>query len=194
MGLITATSLAALLLLQDPGSGQHDHADGQDHSHEQSQDQDHDHTAPASPCDAEEYRAFDFWVGEWDVTVNGFDQMVASSRIEKRGGGCAIQENWMPVQGGGGTSITSRDPDSGTWHQLWVGSVPGRVEFEGGIVGGNMVLTGYWGADSNGVPQLVRMTYTPREDGSVRQHGEVSTDHGGSWAASFDFIYTPKAE
>ena len=151
-------------------------------------------TPPPSPCAAEEYQAFDFWVGEWDVTPNGADQQVATSLIEKMGNGCAVRETWMPLRGGGGTSISTRDPNSGIWHQLWVGSAPGRVFFEGGAVEGTMVLTGYWGADSNGVPQLVRMTYTPREDGTVRQHGEASADHGATWSDSFDFIYSRQSE
>jgi len=176
MGLI-ASSLAALLLMQDAAPPPPPVA-----------------TNPTPPCAAEEYQAFDFWVGDWDVTVNGGDQQVATSRIEKLANGCAIRETWMPLQGGGGTSISTRDPDSGTWHQLWVGSVPGRVFFEGGPVDGNMVLTGYWGTDNDGVAQLIRMTYTAREDGTVRQHGEVSTDHGASWSDAFDFIYSRQTE
>lgn len=36
------------------------------------------------------------------------------------------------------------------------------------------------------------MTYTTNPDGSVRQHGESSTDHGVSWQSSFDLLYRPK--
>lgn len=169
-----ATSLAALLVLQDqppPPAA----------------------LPPPPPCAADEYRAFDFWVGEWRVVANGTDFQVATSRIERVSGGCAIRETWMPSGGGDGTSITSRDPDTGIWHQLWVGSQPGRIFFSGGTVGEAMVLTGYWGSNAEGQPQLIRMTYTRREDGSVRQHGEASSDHGASWVDSFDFLYLPVA-
>ena len=57
---------------------------------------------------------------------------------------------------------------------------------------GKMVLTGYWsGVGPNGEDGLIRMTYTPSNDSSVRQHGELSLDHGLSWSDSFDFIYRP---
>ncbi len=150
-------------------------------------------TAPSSPCATDAHRQFDFWVGEWDVYPNGSEQMVARSSIQSLHNGCAIREQWMPLQGSGGSSLNNLDSDSGRWQQVWVGSGGGRVEFEGGLVGDAMVLNGYW-ANINGPGQhgLVRMTYTPDEEGSVRQHGEVSYDHGLSWADSFDFIYRPR--
>lgn len=174
---LLVTSLAALLFLQDAQDAEPTPA-----------------PSPPAGCTTEEYAAFDFWVGEWNVTPNGQDQQVATSRIEKVAGGCAIRETWMPNNGPGGVSLTTRDPDSGTWNQLWVGSTPGRVFFEGGPVDGEMVLIGYWGADASGTPQMIRMTYSLQDDGSVRQHGELSTDHGGTWGNAFDFIYRPRAE
>ena len=45
-----------------------------------------------------------------------------------------------------------------------------------------------------GVHGLVRMTYTGNPDGSVRQYGEGSTDHGKTWQSSFDLIYRPKED
>jgi hypothetical protein len=150
---------------------------------------------PAPPpaeqgCTGEEFDAFDFWVGEWDVYPNGKDRLVAHSRIERLYGGCAVRENWMPLNGRGGGSLNSLDPETGRWHQTWVGSAPGRTEFTGGPADGKMVLTGYWqNVNGPGRHALVRMTYTPQSDGSVRQHGEASTDHGLTWQTSFDFIY-----
>lgn len=150
--------------------------------------------SPPSGCTSEAHGAFDFWVGEWDVFPNGQDRLVAHSRIEKLYAGCAVRENWMPLRGAGGGSLNNLDPDTGRWHQTWIGSAPGRVEFTGGPVDEGMVLTGFWrGVNGPGQDALVRMSYTPQEDGSVRQHGEASTDHGLTWQTSFDFIYKPKA-
>lgn len=98
----------------------------------------------------------------------------------------------MPLGGEGGASLTTLDSATGRWHQLWVGQVPGRVFFEGGQVNGAMVLTGYWGKDEEGRPNLVRMTYTSEGDGAVRQHGEASVNHGLTWTDSFDLLYRPK--
>ncbi len=147
---------------------------------------------PPPACDTAAYAAFDFWVGEWDVYHNGAEQQVARSTIERLYKGCAIRENWKPFRGGPGGSLSNLDPTTGRWHQTWIGSSPGRVEFEGGPVDGKMVLTGYWaGVGSAGEDALIRMTYTPNDDGTVRQHGELSLDHGLSWSDSFDFIYRP---
>ena len=145
---------------------------------------------PPSGCVEEVHGAFDFWVGEWDVFPNGQETQVARSLIERLYGGCAIRENWMPFRGTGGGSLTSLDPGTGRWHQTWTGSTPGRVEFEGGPVSGGMVLTGYWpGVGGPGRDGLVRMTYSALDDGSVRQFGQVSYDHGLNWESSFDFVY-----
>jgi hypothetical protein len=35
------------------------------------------------------------------------------------------------------------------------------------------------------------MSYSSNPDRSVRQFGEVSVDHGLTWATSFDFTYKP---
>lgn len=147
--------------------------------------------APPPPaCASPEYAAFDFWVGEWDVYARGGSRLVAHSRIEKLYGGCAIRENWMPLKGSGGGSLSNLDPATGRWHQTWIGSAPGRVEFEGGPAHGAMILAGYWpGVGGPGKDGLVRITYSREADGSVRQHGEVSYDHGVTWSDSFDFAY-----
>jgi hypothetical protein len=146
------------------------------------------------PCNAPEFNQFDFWVGDWEVYPNGANQLIAHSKIEKLYSNCAVRENWMPLKGGGGGSLNNYDPVGKRWHQLWIGSQPGRVGFSGGFTGGKMVLTGNW-ANVNGPGQdaLIRMTYSKYTDGSVRQHGEQSVDHGLTWTNSFDFIYHRKA-
>ena len=148
---------------------------------------------PPPPCQSASHRDFDFWVGEWVVTPNGSDKALADSRIERLYGGCAIRENWMPYGKSGGGSLSSFDPADGRWHQRWVDSSGTTVDFDGGMAGRTMVLTGLWrNVIAPGQHALVRMSYTPNADGSVRQHGEQSTDNGISWSTSFDFIYRPK--
>lgn len=155
-------------------------------------------SVPQVTCKGEGYDAFDFWVGEWDVYPTGEDTKVAQSRIERLYGDCAIRENWLPQRGFPGGSLSSYDAATGRWHQTWVGG-RGRVEFQGGAVdlgdrGAGMVLTGYWpDIGGPGRDGLVRMTYSRTDAGSVRQHGEVSFDHGLTWADSFDFTYRPRA-
>jgi len=142
--------------------------------------------APATPkpvCTTPEHQQFDFWVGKWDVVQTGQDQVVAQSLIESLYNGCGIRENWMPKNNRTGGSLNIWLPDEKVWKQTWIDSDGARADFVGGWTGKQMVLTGKWGGP------LVRMTYTPNADGSVRQFGEQSTDEGKTWSPSFDFTY-----
>ncbi|MGB7654649.1 MAG: hypothetical protein WBL74_04125 [Novosphingobium sp.] len=151
--------------------------------------------APLPPaCSGAVYAEFDFWVGDWDVYPRLADQskapLVAHSRIEKLYGGCAVRENWMPLKGAGGGSLNAPDPQTGRWHQYWLDETGARVDFDGGPAAGGMVLMGYWrGVNGPGKDGLIRMTYTAIDRDTVRQHGEISTDHGLSWSESFDLLY-----
>lgn len=151
-------------------------------------------TPPPPACTAPEHRQFDFWVGYWDVYPTGKSKLVAHSLIEKLYAGCAVRENWMPLVPGSGGSLNNYMATDKRWHQTWLDSSNARVDFAGGLVGAKMVLMGMW-ADVNGPGKdgLVRMSYTPNADGSVRQFGEVSTDHGLTWSSSFDFTYKKSA-
>lgn len=151
--------------------------------------------APAKPaCAAPENRQFDFWVGRWDVYPTGQDKLVAHSLIEKLYGGCTIRENWMPLNKDGGGSLNMYDPADGRWHQTWQDSSNARAEFDGGLVNGKMVLIGYWkGLGGAGKDGWVKMSWSRNADGSVRQLGERSLDHGTSWQPSFDLTYKPAA-
>ena len=148
---------------------------------------------PPPPCASEAHAGFDFWVGEWEVYPAGGDRQVANSRIERKHRGCAVVESWMPLRGEGGTSLNHYDAATGQWHQKWVGEGGEAVEFVGGVTDGRMVLTGTWpGPKPETKHQLIRMTYSVQGDGSVRQYGQASLDHGLTWGDAFDFIYRRK--
>lgn len=148
--------------------------------------------APSSPpppaCTAPEHRQFDFWVGRWDVYPTGTQQLVAHSLIERLYADCVIRENWMPIRGGGGSSLNTWRPGERRWRQLWADSSNSWVDFSGGMEGDAMVLTASTPAP-DGSPSLTRMTYTRNPDGSVRQAGANSRDGGHTWRASYDFTY-----
>jgi hypothetical protein len=150
--------------------------------------------APSPPaCTGPEHRQFDFWVGHWDVYPTSKDNLVAHSLIEKLYGDCVVRENWMPLKGTPGGSLNHYDRDGGQWHQTWVDASNARVEFDGKLVDGNMVLQGFWkGANGPGKDGLVRMTYS-KEGSAVRQFGEISTDGGLTWKPFFDFTYRKSA-
>ncbi len=144
-------------------------------------------------CKQASYRQFDFWVGDW-VVVSNQDQnkIVGNNRIDKILLDCVLQENWTSAQGGNGKSFNSYDPIKKQWTQYWVDVHGGEpLLLRGGLQGKAMVLLGEQKNLQTGKPQQQRVTWTPRKDGSVRQHWEQSDD-GKIWITAFDGIYQRK--
>ena len=143
--------------------------------------------AIAAPCDALPHRAFDFWLGEWQVrTPDG--KLAGVNRIEREYDGCVLHERYTTGRGYGGESLNIYDASRKVWHQTWVDTSGTLLVLEGGIRDGKMVLEGRTtGADAQATRH--RITWTPNADGSVRQFWE-STDAKGAWTVTFDGMYT----
>ena len=143
-------------------------------------------------CTASEYRQFDFWIGDWTVTTPK-GKTAGTNRIESILGGCVLQEHWVSSNGGDGTSRNMGNAADGTWRQIWMDAGGNLLELKGRLEGGRMVLTGTHPTPGTpGSVTIERVTWTPREDGTVRQHWEASTDGGTTWATQFDGLYTRK--
>jgi len=142
----------------------------------------------AGPCDAPEYRQFDFWVGSWNVSSNG--QPAGTNTIRPIHGGCALEENWQGTGAGGisGSSFNIYDRAVAKWHQTWVDASGTLLQLDGGLIDDSMVLSGSRPVES-GAPALHRISWPPNEDGSVRQLWETSLDGGASWSVLFDGLY-----
>ena len=138
-------------------------------------------------CPDPVFRQFDFWIGDWNVsTADG--KLIGRDHVEKRFGGCALEEHWTSVEGGTGASFSIYDQSRKLWHQTWVDSSGTLVLLEGGLKDGRMQMAGEMtGADGKRVQD--RMTWTPTA-GKVRQHWETSSDGGKTWETVFDAIYT----
>lgn len=144
---------------------------------------------PASPCSAAEHRAFDFWIGEWNVHgVNG--KLAGTNSIKREIGGCVLHERYDTGRGYSGESFNIYDAPRKVWHQTWVDSGGLLLLLEGGIREGRMVLEGRTIGPDGSVTKH-RITWTLNPDGSVRQHWE-STGPTGEWAVAFDGKYTRK--
>lgn len=140
----------------------------------------------AAPCGSAEYRQFDFWLGEWEVS-NPEGAMVGTNTITTVSDGCGLHEQWEGARGGVGESLNAYDRRTGSWHQTWVGGQGLVLRLDGGLRDGAMVLEGEL-IDGEAVV-LQRITWTPSADGSVRQHWETSDDGGTSWTTAFDGTY-----
>ncbi len=66
------------------------------------------------------YRDFDFWIGNWDVYKTGTDELTGKSVIEPVNDGMAIRETYTAPQSGyKGTSLNNFNKQSGKWEQYW---------------------------------------------------------------------------
>jgi len=158
------------------------------------QDQQPAGTAAAAVCSTGKYRQFDFWIGDWDVSSNG--QAAGTNSIHPIHDGCALQENWQGAGEGGisGSSFNIYDRANDKWHQTWVDSSGTLLELDGAFTDGKMVLSGERPSRDGSGTSLHRITWTPGEDGSVRQFWEVSKDSGSSWSVLFDGLYEKQGQ
>ncbi len=148
----------------------------------------------AHPCAADaNYRAFDFWIGEWDVQPTGPQRAPigqgAASIIERQLDGCAIQENWLPIGGvGAGKSFNIYNRVSKMWEQYYVDTNGTITHYTGTFRDGTL----YYEADQFASTNKIRMTFFNQGPNQVRQLGHVSTDGGKTWTVSFDLTYVRK--
>lgn len=143
-----------------------------------------------NPCasDAQRHR-FDFWIGEWSVTAHG-GVPVGNSVIESVSGGCAILENWTGLRGGHGKSLNTYNPYRHQWQQFWVGQDGGVGEYRSSEFDGTSLA--FFIKDSSDSLAVQRLTFTPIDSVTVRQHSETSKDGGKNWTTQYDFYYHRK--
>lgn len=145
----------------------------------------------AYPCrNLAESRAFDFWLGDWDVyaTQNptfktGFNRIVRAAE------GCVIVENWEAVGPHTGMSINYFDPYDKKWKQKWAGSGQDIQDFFDGEYVDNAMRFKFIGRNPDGTTFNGRLTFTNMEPGKVRQHSERTDVDGKTWQTIYDFTY-----
>ena len=143
-------------------------------------------SAAAAPCDAPEFRQFDFWLGHWEVrTPDG--RLAGRNHIERGYGGCVLHERYRTERGYAGESLNVYDAARRVWHQTWVDNGGLLLQLDGGLQGDSMVLEGD-SRDVSGALRRQRIRWTPNADGSVRQHWQ-SQAADGSWQTVFDGYY-----
>jgi tetratricopeptide (TPR) repeat protein len=146
----------------------------------------------ARPCMHDpRFRAFDFWVGEWEVRPTGQPSAPPGrSSIQKILEGCVVFENFTSNAGSYfGKSFNIFDTTTGRWYQRYVDSTGARLEWDGELRNNTMYYTG---VNYNAAGQKVqdRLTFFKLETGHVRQLWEQSPD-GKQWTVVFDGEYSP---
>ncbi len=141
----------------------------------------------AGPCDAAKFHEFDFWIGNWSVSLAD-GTLAGQNAITANQGGCVLIENWKGAQGSTGQSMNYYDAFSDSWRQLWIS--PGvQIDYRGGLKDGSMHLVGRIHYLQNGDEFPFRGTWTLQPDGRVRQFFEESREEG-KWNTWFEGFYS----
>jgi hypothetical protein len=149
-------------------------------------------TQPPPKCETPQHRAFDYWVGEWTVHDTAGTQ-IAESSIRRVAEGCAISEEWRPIGGPQGVSISWYNPADQQWHQQWVGGGGWIAWFDGNPEDGNMTLTTKPNPANPG-GGITRMVYSQPRTDVVLQSLYVSQDGGKTWQPNFKGEYRKMKE
>ena len=141
------------------------------------------------PCSAgEEHHAFDFWIGEWDVSQSG--QPAGSNNIQPILGHCVIFEQWESASGSEGKSFNYYDPGHDHWRQIWIGDGGTFIEFTGQARDGGIFYTAETINPADAAITHHKFEFTQNDDGSVRQFWATSSDAGETWNTIWDGHYT----
>ncbi|TXN35020.1 hypothetical protein FVB32_10510 [Flagellimonas hymeniacidonis] len=142
-------------------------------------------------CCSENHMAFDFWVGNWEVT-NANGTPAGTSKISKEEGNCTIRENWTSASSGfTGTSLNFFNTTTKQWEQLWIDNAGTFLKLKGNRVGNQMILSSDEFKQDDGKLYKNRITWTKNEDGTVRQLWEVLQGEKVTNTA-FDGLYKKK--
>ncbi|OCQ23058.1 hypothetical protein A7985_03640 [Pseudoalteromonas luteoviolacea] len=144
----------------------------------------------AGPCNSDQYRNFDFWLGEWRVESNG--KLAGSSKISKILGGCVLLEEYETPTGFKGKSLNIFDKSSGKWHQTWTDNTGLLLKLEGEFLDGKMVLRGQT-KQPDGVVKTHEIRWEKSAEHRVHQHWRTSLDLK-LWKTEFYGEYSLKAD
>ena len=140
------------------------------------------------PCQSkDEHHAFDFWIGEWNVSNNG--QQAGTNNIQAIHGHCAIFEQWTSANGGEGKSFNYYDPAHDHWRQIWISDSGTVIEFTGEARDGGIFYTAETVNPADGSVTHHKFEFTQNEDGSVRQFWATSTDNKETFTTIWDGHY-----
>jgi hypothetical protein len=137
-------------------------------------------------CDSAEYRQFDFWVGDWEVTTAG--KPAGTNLVTREEDGCLIHEHWTGAKGGTGQSLNFYNRDDARWHQVWVSNSGGVLNLAGSYTDGTLTFRGE-SKQADGTRLMHRLSFHLNPDRTVRQFWEISSDGGTTWVSSFDGLY-----
>ena len=153
-------------------------------------------SASSFACGEGDYRAWDFWVGDWQVTSPD-GALQGTNSITREENGCLLVERWRGAGGSTGQSYNFFDPGAQRWRQVWVSS-SAIIDYSGGLTDeGAMRLEGQITYQSSGQEIPFYGQWSKQTDGSVLQELFQWNTERDDWDSWFVGIYrrsTPKTE
>lgn len=146
----------------------------------------------ARPCKfSPQARQLDFWVGRWDVQING--QSAGTNVIERLEEGCLIMENWSGRGGSSGKSMNFFNPATNKWRQTYISNNEAIWEMSGEYKDGVMFYEGEM-FPPRGAPVMVRVKFFNLSPDRIRHTEDDSNDGGKTWTNVWDATYVRKQE
>lgn len=148
-----------------------------------------------SPCARSEFRQFDFWVGQWELSWPASETSErkpgrGTNRIERTLDDCVIAEHFTGTPGMDlrGMSVSTFNQRKGKWQQTWVDNSGGYLDFVGEFKDGEMILVR---EAVNGKNQkfLQRMVWKNIKPDSLDWSWERSDDGGQTWKVLWPIHY-----
>jgi hypothetical protein len=140
-------------------------------------------------CCTKEHKAFDFWVGKWQVTKPD-GSPAGTNTISKIEDNCILQEKWTSATPGyTGSSYNFYNPNTKQWEQVWMDNQGQPLYLKGNRKDNQMILWSDATTNTQGQQYYNRVTWTLNKDGSVRQHWETTADKK-NFTTVFDGLYT----
>lgn len=147
---------------------------------------------PPPGCTTPEFRQFDYWVGDWNVTDSAGGANYGTNNVTLEEAGCVVHEHWAGSRGGTGQSFNYFDPRTKVWQQDWVASNAGSALHLVGHLEGNAMTLEADVPAASGHPVHHKVQWIPEPDGRVRQYWRTTTDGGKTWTIAFDGWYKKK--
>jgi len=147
------------------------------------------------PCSGPEYRQFDFWVGDWDLSwpgASGQPQQHGHNAITRELNDCVIHEHFStsaepPFQG---ASLSMYSPTLGKWQQTWVDNQGSYLDFVGEFKEGQLILSRE--STQSGKRIVQRMVFKNIKPDSLDWSWEQSDDGGATWKVMWPIHYVRK--
>jgi hypothetical protein len=146
----------------------------------------------AHPCKYDSrYRAFDYWLGTWDVRPNGKPEMPPAENIVTREyDGCVVHEHWKSPNSAG-ESFNIFDVSREEWFQTWVDNGGGLHQYHGNPdAKGDLSFMTDLQYSPGQKRRPTRLRFIKLGPDQVRQLSEQSSDGGKTWTVNYDLIYT----